>query len=294
MEVARIHGMSPFAFRDISTDRSPSTSKLRCGIHTCPQKCHQLYDHSKMDCINVVESTCPKKHRYRWKCYKGTPNSCPTCDDEARLEDEKKQRDFELELKRQENQREHAKKVAAVEQQIQGQIQAIKDMAEAKERQNVLVQKIQDLKELREKAELTAGKIDPQGQAPQSHPSSPLQSSQIPNSHTGTPPDKKTQVENSIEAKSNGDSQIQARESAARDEWERQKTVEGQSNKSLDSLMGMIGLEEVKEKFLSIKAKVDTVVRQNTSLKDERLSASLLGNPGTGKYHFLNKAKVLG
>lgn len=45
----------------------------------------------------------------------------------------------------------------------------------------------------------------------------------------------------------------------------------------------MIGLETVKEKFLAIKSKVDTVVRQNVSLKGERLGACLLGNPGTGK-----------
>jgi hypothetical protein len=45
----------------------------------------------------------------------------------------------------------------------------------------------------------------------------------------------------------------------------------------------LLGLEEVKQQFLSIKAKVDTVVRQNVSLKDERFGAVLLGNPGTGK-----------
>jgi len=41
----------------------------------------------------------------------------------------------------------------------------------------------------------------------------------------------------------------------------------------------------VKQKFLDIKAKVDAMVRQNASLKDERFGAALLGNPGTGKSH---------
>jgi hypothetical protein len=48
------------------------------------------------------------------------------------------------------------------------------------------------------------------------------------------------------------------------------------------------GLEAVKQQFLDIKAKVDTIVRQNVSLKGERYGAVLLGNPGTGKllnYH---------
>jgi hypothetical protein len=43
-----------------------------------------------------------------------------------------------------------------------------------------------------------------------------------------------------------------------------------------------LGLESVKERFLSIKTKVDTVVRQNVSLEGERFGAALLGNPGTG------------
>jgi hypothetical protein len=39
----------------------------------------------------------------------------------------------------------------------------------------------------------------------------------------------------------------------------------------------------VKQQFLAIKAKVDTVVRQGVALKSERFGATLLGNPGTGK-----------
>ncbi|CCC05205.1 unnamed protein product [Sordaria macrospora k-hell] len=42
-------------------------------------------------------------------------------------------------------------------------------------------------------------------------------------------------------------------------------------------------LEEVKQKFLDIKSKVDTAVRQGISLSKERYSCSMLGNPGTGK-----------
>ncbi|RAH47333.1 P-loop containing nucleoside triphosphate hydrolase protein [Aspergillus brunneoviolaceus CBS 621.78] len=72
-------------------------------------------------------------------------------------------------------------------------------------------------------------------------------------------------------------------QSEARDEWQRQKQDESQSNEALDTLMDMIGLESVKESFLGIKAKVDVVVRQGASLVAERFGAALLGNPGTGK-----------
>lgn len=49
----------------------------------------------------------------------------------------------------------------------------------------------------------------------------------------------------------------------------------------------ILGLESVKQQFLAIKAKVDTVVRQNVSLKGERFGAALLGNPGTGMWNYL-------
>jgi hypothetical protein len=67
------------------------------------------------------------------------------------------------------------------------------------------------------------------------------------------------------------------------EDWEYQKRFENASFKSLDKLMSMTGLEEVKQQFLTIKSTVDTVVRQNANLKDERFGAAFLGNPGTGQ-----------
>src|SRR5690606_12548612 len=66
--------------------------------------------------------------------------------------------------------------------------------------------------------------------------------------------------------------------SNAKDDWDHQKEFEGAKNEQLDSLMKMIGLEEVKQKFLNIKAKVDTALRQGTDMKNERFGAALLGN----------------
>jgi hypothetical protein len=76
--------------------------------------------------------------------------------------------------------------------------------------------------------------------------------------------------------------------SAAKADWQYQKDYEGATNDALDSLINMIGLENVKERFLDIKVKVDTVVRQGTDLKGERFGAAFLGNPGTGKFSSRN------
>jgi len=76
---------------------------------------------------------------------------------------------------------------------------------------------------------------------------------------------------------------LEHKTSAAREDWEHQKKYEAAKNEQLDELMSMVGLEDVKEAFLAIKAKVDITVRQGVSLSKERFGASLLGNPGTGK-----------
>jgi len=71
-------------------------------------------------------------------------------------------------------------------------------------------------------------------------------------------------------------------ESPSKKEWSRQKNMEGASNPSIDAIMDMTGLEDVKKKVLNIKTKIDLSIRQNSSLKQERFNAALLGNPGTG------------
>lgn len=68
----------------------------------------------------------------------------------------------------------------------------------------------------------------------------------------------------------------------AKAEWEAAK-ANGANNDALDKLMDLIGLEAVKDEFLSIQASIDAKIRQGVSLSEERFSCSLLGNPGTGK-----------
>ena len=67
-------------------------------------------------------------------------------------------------------------------------------------------------------------------------------------------------------------------------EWQRQKDVEGEDNPSIDAIMEMTGLEDVKAQVLRIKGKIDVSKRQGTSVKDERFNIVLQGNPGTGVF----------
>ncbi|VDC00512.1 unnamed protein product [Peniophora sp. CBMAI 1063] len=71
--------------------------------------------------------------------------------------------------------------------------------------------------------------------------------------------------------------------SPSRLKWEKQKEMDGASNRHIDDLMAMTGLETVKEQVLTIRDRIELAKRQDMSMSDERFNISLLGNPGTGK-----------
>ncbi|KAJ6153530.1 hypothetical protein N7470_006489 [Penicillium chermesinum] len=71
--------------------------------------------------------------------------------------------------------------------------------------------------------------------------------------------------------------------SKAKADWDYQKLYFNSQSPEIDALMDMVGLESVKSKFLTMKAKVDIAVKQNVDLGRERFGTVLLGNPGTGK-----------
>lgn len=71
--------------------------------------------------------------------------------------------------------------------------------------------------------------------------------------------------------------------SAAKQEWQRRKDEENAKNDAIDELMGLVGLEQVKEQVLAISAKVEICKLQKTDLKNERFHIVFQGNPGTGK-----------
>ena len=73
------------------------------------------------------------------------------------------------------------------------------------------------------------------------------------------------------------------RTSGAKKDWEHQKAMGSPPNNNIESLMDMIGLEEVKLQILQIKAKIEVSKRQNADIRKDRLNVSFLGNPGTGK-----------
>ncbi|KAH0562483.1 hypothetical protein GP486_002829 [Trichoglossum hirsutum] len=249
----------------------PCGAKLSCGVHDCPQRCHQLYNHTKVQCQQIVESICAKNHKLSWKCFEKRPAICRVCDDEARRLEEKRQRGFKLETERQAKQREYAQQLALIEEEINHERRLQRDRAEQNERDRTLLQRQKDLADLK-----TTNRQTYSGRTFQPNKSSPSELTLGQTSNVTSAPEQTL-------AKNEKETIPVLLDSSAKDEWEHQKEYLGQQNEALDEIMSMVGLEDVKEKFLSIKGQVDTAVRQNIEMKEERFSATLLGNPGTGK-----------
>jgi hypothetical protein len=298
----RSHGKSPNPFLLVRFGlKICSGIKLSCNIHTCPQRCHQLKDHSKMNCGAVLHDKCPQGHPRSWKCHKPPPSSCLKCEREAEIAEKKRQKDFAIQQKRDEELREHQKQMALLDEEIEREKQKIKDDQERRAREIAIQQKRKDL----EDAAATAARLRQSVSQSlfssfpfrQSTPSAPLppalstpadpQQSQPstqnePNTQPSTPATSNT---TETRSKPGNTTNIPLPgPSLSEKEWQRQKDFENANNDAIDQIMEMIGLEDVKSQVLKIKAKIDTAIRQDTDFKDERFGVTLLGNPGTGTF----------
>ena len=268
------------------TNALASDVLLSCRLHKCPQRCHQLFDHSKVKCAEVMKSECPAGHKMTRHCYQQSPKICPKCVTEARRQLAIKERDHRLQHEREKKRQEYESQIADLDAKIESERQAMRDQNLGNVRQRALEQKRKDLAEVMAKNKQTSSTqsnasktrdepTDGQHSTPQITPN--------PNSQMISP-----KTEGKLVSFTN------TSPSTVQEEWEYQKEFQGAKSDVLDSLMGMIGLEEVKEKFLGVKAKVETAIRQNTSFDDERFGAVLLGNPGTGRlFTFTGGSKLI-
>ncbi|KAH7247094.1 hypothetical protein MRS44_014903 [Fusarium solani] len=229
----------------------PCGVKLSCGKHTCSRRCHHLQDHSQIVCEERVERTCPRGHKSKVPCG-DTSGGCKPCAKEDEDNRRRILRNLELERKRQELQDKYRRDLQDMDDEIDHLRRTRKYETEKAQQAEALKQKQEELRALRE-TEANLDKIKKAQQTNSAQPATPVPPPQF----------------NTI--------------SSAASEWENMKKTEGASNAALDKLMGMIGLEAVKDSMLSMKSKVDTKLRQGFSLSGERFSCSLLGNPGTGK-----------
>ena len=233
-----------------------------------------------MQCEYVLHDQCSKGHKIEWKCHKPPPKACTRCDEDAKRDQDEKQKALEMQEKRARKDTEHRAYMAKLDAMLDLQRQRMKDSQTSHEREAAIRQKEKDIEKARALAdEKCLGSPQPQPQpadvsAANRDVKPPPSTSNRPNS------DKSVRAPDSAEPKIHKG--LARRESPAKEEWEDQKKVENATNGTIDAVMDMVGLEEVKLQILKIKAKIDASVRQNSDMKEDRLNVAFLGNPGTG------------
>ncbi|ROV96595.1 hypothetical protein VPNG_09032 [Cytospora leucostoma] len=215
-----------------------------------------------MPCPQKVESICDRGHKLKRPCqYRN--DRCSKCVQEDLEAERRIKRDLKLEADRVARQESYKNELKEIQDEIDHQRRIIKYKQDEEDQQKTLAQQRADLAALKDTTTrvLNAAK----------HQNKPT----MPGSYSGADP--------LTPSDANSPDTWEGLPQGAKQEWELLKELEGAKSEPLDELMGMIGLEDVKSEFLSIKSKIDTALRQGISLDKERFSCSMLGNPGTGK-----------
>ncbi|KAJ7650276.1 P-loop containing nucleoside triphosphate hydrolase protein [Roridomyces roridus] len=264
--------------------QEPCKTLLVCG-HPCPLKCHQTGDHSKIPCKHPITWKCEQGHDQFADCHKAArqrQNQCPKCAADAKKAKAKLKREAEeREQKRQQEaeQLAHEERMAEVQAKLDQEQQAVQNARLAEERAQALRQRQQDLRDALDKA-AQQKKKDAEDAAARPPPPTLFQSFQTSFSSSGS---SSTPTKPSLSSSKPTNPAPAPDKTPSQEEWDRQKRVEGAQNDAIDSIMGMIGLEDVKAQVLRIKQKIDVAKRQGVRLNDERFNIVFQGNPGTGK-----------
>ena len=261
-----------------------SRTMLNCGKHTCPQRCHQLFDHSKVKCKQIIQDKCSQDHTITWECWKQSV-PCGKCEAEAKRREAQRQRDHALDQQRQAHERLYAQKLAEVDDEIAHERRLQREGQDQLSRERILQQRKKDLADAKIATE--------KGKSVESTDPGKKNSCDDIVRNNKALKEKKSVLPDSANLEQHEQKHEQTEPSEARQEWEYQKLFENADNEHLDSLMNMIGLESVKQQVMTIKTKIDTCIRQRVNVKDERFGAVLLGNPGTGMTHLSTAISIL-
>lgn len=271
----------------------PCGQLLKCGIHNCKRSCYRNEPpHSKTECREPVEKTCDRKHKTFVACNE-SKDTCRVCREEDKAQQRRAELNRDLERRRLAKQEECRKKLLATQTQIEVEKLKAKYLAEEEDQEKQIEQqaaqlaaiqatnaRAQKLREQQQKAKAAA--LFNASQAPKASPTTNVSSSTSSASlgSTSTVPNS-TPATDGVAPASSKTSSPPVSQAAA--DWQYLKSHEEASSAALDALFALIGLESVKEHFMSLKALVDTRLRQGLPLNTDRLGAVLLGNPGTGK-----------
>lgn len=231
-----------------------------------------------MTCTRIVKWKCPRGHSLSLPCAQNK-GSCRFCIQEDLIKERKRERDLKLETERQRKQAAYAQQLAEAQDEASHLRRLRHDELDDAERTRILEQHYQEIKDLKNPLKVTQIETKDKGAREVPASSIPSGSAAGEDKVKGT---RSCKLEPSATSMPRQAMPTQ-KSSKAKNDWEYRKKHFNSQSPEIDTLMDMVGLESVKEKFLAIKSKVDLSVRQNVDLSRERFGSVLLGNPGTGK-----------
>lgn len=254
-----------------------------------------------MQCKYMLQDKCPKGHDRSWKCH-NPPRECTKCEADKRRKQKETQRALEEQEKRAREEQEHSEQMAKLDALIDEERQRVKEATLSKERSLAFQQKQRDLADAQamtvtpfnpilDSTSIPLGSSVPEISSDSARVQPTLWENYTKGPAVSADPDppappnapKVFGNQPSVSKNQPAPDWTNRRKSQAKDEWEYQKRTENSRNRDIDSVMDMIGLEEVKLNILRIKAKIELSIRQNADFSKDRLNVSFLGNPGTGK-----------
>lgn len=235
-----------------------------------------------MICTKIVKIKCQRNHSSSLRCGQ-TQAACRFCLQEDKIKERKRERDAQLEAERQRKQASYAQQLAEAQEEAAHLRRLKRDKFDDAQRAKILEQHTKEIEEL---------KKDPVQEVPtlEKKTDRETSSSPAPTEDDDTGEDTETLPEDEVRRPGPPTQTPITRQkmpnpklSQAKDDWNHQKSFFMAQSQEIDKLMDMVGLESVKAKFLAIKSKVDTSIRQGVDLGQERFGSVLVGNPGTGK-----------
>ncbi len=229
---------------------------------------------------------CSKGHIQKWKCHSNAPFICRACERQDNQKKRKIERDFALQQQRDAEALIHNREIEDINIQIENARQRFADVQLRAERAAAIKQKRNDLQKATSastsRGHQASGSmlvdVDRVNIVSETAASVSKQDGQHVACDTS-----------GLEARPSTDcatsSPISHEVSSSRAEWDRQKQVNNASNDAIDGIMNLVGLEDVCTQVLRIKARIETMQRQNISLEKERFGVVFQGNPGTGNNH---------
>ncbi|GJE92068.1 stage V sporulation protein K domain-containing protein [Phanerochaete sordida] len=287
----------PEDFRPHGGCDQPCASLLQCSVHRCRLKCTSQHEHSSMLCKVKMRGKCPSGHVRTYKCHQRTPPPCLKC---------KKAK----ETVAQEHEKCSSEPAPAETIPLSSPTPSLSTDISAPihhdEPSAALVTPDKDGWYTVEGPQNTGqSRVSSPARSSSAVPNSPPNEAESDDYEDNSYEDDSTTASDtstisssssSLPASRPGSPQRIARlapivddttsplpASQAEQEWRRQKEAEGADNSVIDAIMQMTGLEQVKVRTLSFKAKIETLKRQRVSISDELFNIVLRGNPGTGK-----------